>query len=111
LCASNSSVSYACFFLRSAQRRFIASDNRFLPSGVKPPRLRFFVVDPFGLPMRFLPLPPDKADPNNAEIARPSLSLSFVKSDTNLFRSKVCSFGGLLSAACAFATFSIRLRN
>ena len=59
---------YACFFLRSAQRRFIASDNLFLPSGVKPPRLRFFMVVPLGLPTRFLP-PPDRVDPSSAEIA------------------------------------------
>ena len=31
-------VFYEPFFLRSAQRRFIASDNRLLPSGVMPPR-------------------------------------------------------------------------
>jgi hypothetical protein len=27
------------FFLRSAQRLFIANDSRFLPAGVMPPRL------------------------------------------------------------------------
>jgi hypothetical protein len=60
--------------------------------------LRFFVVVPLGLPTRFFLPPPDKAalaDPNSALIARPSLSLSFAKSDTNLSRSKGCSFDAL----------------
>ena len=34
--------SYAPFFLRSAHRRFIDSDNRRLPSGVRRWRLFFF---------------------------------------------------------------------
>src|ERR1019366_21626 len=88
-------VCYIPFFLRSAQRFFIAIDNRFLPSGVRPPRLRFFDVVPFGLPARaFLP-PPDKADPTSAAIARPSLSASSFNSATNLSRSKIRSFGAL----------------
>jgi hypothetical protein len=87
---------YELFFLRSAHRFFIAIERRRLPSGVRPPRLLFLVALPLGLPTRFLPLPPDKADPadpNRALIARPSLSLSFAKSATNLSRSKVRSFG------------------
>src|SRR5208337_1672718 len=83
------------FFLRAAQRFFIAIDNRFLPSGVRPPRLRFFDVLPLGLPTPiFLPAC-DKADPNSAAIARPSLSLSSLNSSTNLSRSKIRSFGAL----------------
>jgi len=82
--------------LRSAQRFFIAIESRLRPSGVKPPRLRFLVVDPLGLPIRFFVLPPpDKAalaDPNKAVIARPSRSRSFARSATNLSRSKGCSF-------------------
>ena len=35
---------YEPFFLRSAQRRFIAKDNRLLPSGVMPPRRLPFVA-------------------------------------------------------------------
>ncbi len=80
------------FFRRSAQRFFIAIDNRLLPSGVKPPRLRFFAVVPLRLPLPVV-LPPDKADPKSAVIALPSLSLSFFKSATNFSRSKVLSFG------------------
>jgi len=34
--------------LRSAQRFFIASDNRFLPSGVMPPRFLPFVAGRLG---------------------------------------------------------------
>jgi hypothetical protein len=44
------SKSYPRFFRFSAQRFFIASDNRFLPAGVIPPRLarmtvRFCLLD------------------------------------------------------------------
>src|SRR5258708_1569781 len=94
--------SYAPFFLRSAQRFFIAIESRLRPSGVRPPRLRFFVTDPLGRPTRFFLPPPDKAapaDPNRALIARPSLSRSFAKSDTNLSRSKVHSFGCCMQPA------------
>ena len=97
--------------LRSAQRFFIAIDNRFLPSGVRPPRLRFFDVVPFGLPTRvFLP-PPDKADPTSAAIARPSLSLSSFNSATNFSRSKIRSFGALAirsSRRCVTARYDSR---
>ena len=49
--------SYLRFILPSLQRFFIARESRLLPSGVRPPRLRFFtfVALPLGLPMRFLP--------------------------------------------------------
>jgi len=90
----SAAVRYKPIFLRSTQRFFIAIDNRFLPSGVRPPRLRLFNVTPLGLPTRFLP-PPDKADPKSAAIARPSLSLSSFKSATNLSRSKIHSFAAL----------------
>jgi len=79
---------HLAFFLRSAQRFFIASDNRLLPSGVRPPRSRFFVVLPLGLPMCFLP-PSEKADPKSAAMACPSRSRSFFKSETIFARSKV----------------------
>jgi hypothetical protein len=91
-CGVIRAVRYMPFFLRSAQRLFIAIDSRRLPSAVKPPRLRFFDMEPLGLPPFLLP-PPDKADPSSAVIALPSLSLSFFKSATNLSRSKVLSFG------------------
>ena len=37
---------YEPFFLRSAQRLFIANESRFLPSGVMPPRV--FPLDAAG---------------------------------------------------------------
>ena len=86
---------YKPFFLRSAQRFFIAIDSRFLPSGVKPPRSRRFDVVPFGLPARLFLLPPDKADSKSAAIARPSRSASSFNSATNFSRSKIRSFGAL----------------
>ncbi|MGA8792500.1 MAG: hypothetical protein WB498_06210 [Candidatus Binatus sp.] len=93
--ASIRAVRYKPFFLRSAQRFFIAIDNRLLPSGVRPPRLFLFNLVPLGLPaLVFLP-PRAKADPRSAAIARPSLSLSSFKSATNLSRSKIRSFGAL----------------
>ena len=91
------------FFRRSAQRFFIAIDRRLLPSGVRPPRLRPFDVLPLGLPPRFLP-PCDKAVPMSAEMARPSRSLSFFKSATNLFRSKVSSYSCADVHTCEFAS-------
>ena len=83
-------VRYFPIFLRSAQRFFIASDSRFRPSGVKPPRLFLFVVLPLGLPTRFLP-PCDNAEPRSAPMARLSRSRSFFKSETNFARSTVRS--------------------
>ena len=76
------------FIFPSLQRFFIASDSRLLPSGVSPPRLRFFVVLPLGLLTRFL-LPGDEADPRRALTARLRRSRSFAKSETNFARSKV----------------------
>jgi hypothetical protein len=81
---------YFAIFLRSAQRFFIASDSRFRPAGVMPPRFFLFVALPLGLPTRFL-LPGDKADPTSAPMARPKLSRSFFKSETTFARSKVRS--------------------
>lgn len=105
---------YKPFFLRSAQRFFIAIDNRFLPSGVRPPRLRLFGVVPFGLPARvFLP-PPDKAEPTSAAIARPSLSASSFNSATNLSRSKIRSFDALATCSsrrCVTARYDSRPIN
>jgi hypothetical protein len=101
-CGRDSSSRYELFFLRSAQRFFIAIDRRFLPSGVRPPRLRFFIVVPLGLPTRFFLRPPDKAalaDPSRAVMARPSLSRSLAKSATIFSRSKGFSFGAL--AVCS----------
>jgi len=83
---------FAFLLLRSAHRRFIASDSRLLPSGVRPPRFFLVVVVPLGLPTRFLGPPLDRADPSSAVLALPSLSRSFFKSATNLSRSNVCSF-------------------
>ena len=81
---------YFAAFLRSAQRFFIASDSRFRPAGVRPPRFFLFVALPLGLPTRFLPLG-DNAEPKSAPMARPNLSRSFFKSETTFARSKVRS--------------------
>src|SRR5271163_2846516 len=93
-----SALCYELFFLRSAHRFFIAIDKRFLPAGVRPPRLRFFgfvfVVEPLGRPRRFLPRP-GMTDPTRASMAQPRRSFSFVKSASNLSRSKIHSFGAL----------------
>jgi hypothetical protein len=104
--ARDSSSRYELLFLRSAQRFFIAIDRRFLPAGVKPPRLRFFIVVPLGLPTRFFLPPPDKAapaDPSRALMARPSRSRSFAKSATIFSRSKGCSFGAPFVGGRAFS--------
>jgi hypothetical protein len=81
------------FRRRSAQRFFIASDNRFLPSGVRRPRRFLFAVLP-GFGPRLAGVP--DADPNSALIALPILSASRLKSATILsiskFRSFVASF-------------------
>ena len=42
--AASFAVFYEPFFLRSAQRLFIAKDNRLLPAGVMPPRFLPFVA-------------------------------------------------------------------
>jgi hypothetical protein len=97
-----SSRVYLPIFLRSAQRFFIASDNRLRPSGVMPPRFFLFVVLPLGLPTRFFP-PGANAEPKSAPMARLNLSRSFFKSETTFARSKVrsllFSFEGFRSVA------------
>ncbi len=78
-------------FLRSAQRFFIASDKRFLPFGVMPPRL--FLLTPV---RRRVPAPlflvPCCDDPTSATMAPVSRSLSSFKSATILCKSKIRSF-------------------
>ena len=81
---------YFSIFLRSAQRFFIASDSRFRPAGVRPPRFFFFVALPLGLPTGFLPTG-DNAEPKSAPMTRLSLSRSLFKSETTFARSKVRS--------------------
>ena len=67
---------YFSIFLRSAQRFFIASDSRFRPAGVRPPRF----------------LPTDvNAEPKSAPMTRLSLTRSLFKSETTFARSKVRS--------------------
>ena len=79
--------------MRSAQRFFIASDKRFLPAGVIPPR-RFFLL-PGAEVLRALPLVHvamlEEADSISAAIALPIRSLSLSSSDTIFCMSKVCS--------------------
>jgi hypothetical protein len=78
-----------CFFLRSAQRFFIASDSRFLPSGVSRPRRFLFLPAGAGFGPR---LAPAAAEPSSAAIALPIRSASRLKSATILSISKVHSF-------------------
>ena len=85
---------YRPFFRRSAQRFFIASDNRFLPSAVRRPRLLLFAVGaeaaafPFEVAAGWVP--------SSAAMARLSRSLSLFNSATILSMSKIRSSGALL---------------
>ena len=80
--------SYAPFFLRSAQRFFIAKDSRRLPSGVIPPR--FFPFDAAVTRLIFLVVR-GAFDPSIAAMTRLSRSLSRFKSVTIFSRSKMFS--------------------
>jgi hypothetical protein len=79
---------YERFFPRSAQRFFIASDRRFLPSGVIPPRRRPDVGVPAA---RVFLAVDDDALPSSALIARSIRFRSAVSSDKIFCRSKVRS--------------------
>ena len=79
---------YTPFLLRSAQRRFIDSDSRLLPSGVRRWRLFTFEAAWRGAAA---PLAPDVSIPSSAATARLSRSLSRFKSATILSMSNVCS--------------------
>ena len=72
------------FARRSAQRLFIASDNRRRPAGVMPPRL---LRGAFGV----APLPLTPAPPISAAIARPIFSLSLFNSAMIVLRSNIGS--------------------
>lgn len=86
---------YEPFLLRSAHRFFIASDNRFLPSAVRPRRLRFFGAG--GLATAFCFVAGAGASvPSSAAMARLSRSLSLFKSATIRSRSKFRSYGALI---------------
>jgi hypothetical protein len=80
------------FFLRSAHRFFIASDSRFLPSGVIP--LRLFSLDATGCGAVTLlfRVTQGEVDSSSAAIARSSRPLSCFNTSTILFVSKICSF-------------------
>jgi hypothetical protein len=82
---------YEVFFLRSAQRFFIANDNRRLPSGVSPPRGLAFDVGVGGATPLVLAAR-GEPDPSSSAMARLSLSLSRFRSVTILSRSKIRSF-------------------
>lgn len=88
---------FRLFIFPCAQRFFIASESRRLPSGVEPPRLRLFVfvVLPLGLPRRFFPRA-EEVDPKSAPMARLKRSRSFVKSETNFATSNACRLLPLL---------------
>jgi hypothetical protein len=83
---------YEPFFLRSAQRFFIANDNRLLPSGVSPPRFLAFNADGRDVVMLVFLAVRGEFAPSNAAMARLSLSLSCFKSATILCKSKIHSF-------------------
>ena len=78
--------------MRSAQRFFIANDNRLLPSGVSPPRFLAFNADGRDVAMLVFLAVRGEFAPSNAAMARLSLSLSCFKSATILCRSKIHSF-------------------
>ena len=84
--------SYEPFFLRSAQRFFIANDNRLLPSGVSPPRFLAFNAGERGVTTLVFFAARGEFAPSSAAMARLSLSLSCFKSATILSRSKIHSF-------------------
>jgi hypothetical protein len=90
--------------LRSAQRFFIANDNRLLPSGVSPPRFLAFNVDGRDVAMLVFLAVRGEFAPSNAAMARLSLSLSCFKSATILCKSKIHSFLLIcqLNVACYF---------
>jgi hypothetical protein len=77
--------------LRSAQRFFIASESRLLPSGVSVPRFFAFIAVARGMPTFFSFGVRVGFVPSNAAMARPILSLSCIKSAIILFRSKIRS--------------------
>jgi len=95
---------YEPFFLRSAQRFFIANDNRRLPSGVSPPRFLAFNADGRDVAMLVFLAVRGEFAPSNAAMARLSLSLSCFKSATILCKSKIHSFLLIcqLNVACYF---------
>jgi hypothetical protein len=86
---------YRPFFLYSAQRFFIASDNRFLPSTVRRPRLLLFAVGAEAAAFPF-EVAAGESGPSSAAMARLSRSLSLFNSATILSRSKIRSSGALL---------------
>jgi hypothetical protein len=77
------------FFLRSAQRFFIISDSRFLPSGVIPRPRGDLVFDREALVTERVLLLPSDPSSSNAAIARSRRSLSRFKSVMNLAISKM----------------------
>jgi hypothetical protein len=79
------------FFLRSAQRFFMISDNRLRPAGVMLPRLfmaRAAVLEAGALSLTGAFA---KSKPSNTPIARASRSLSVFSSVTIVFRFKLVS--------------------
>jgi hypothetical protein len=79
------------FFLRSAHRFFIKSDNRLLPAGVR--RLPFLLLRAARCGTALVLAADFGASPSNAAMARLSRSLSLFSSATILPVSKVLSCG------------------
>jgi hypothetical protein len=83
---------YDSFFLRSAQRLFIANDKRLLPSGVRPlPRLSPVVAGEWGAATIVLLTGRDKFVPSSSAIARLSRFPSCFKSAIILSKSTIHS--------------------
>jgi hypothetical protein len=83
---------YDSFFLRSAQRLFIANDKRLLPSGVRPlPRLSPVVAAEWGAATLAFLTGRDEFVPSSSAIARLSRFLSCFKSATILSKSTIHS--------------------
>jgi hypothetical protein len=80
------------FFLRSAQRFFMANDNRLLPSGVMPPRSFPFNAAERGVAMFVFLATGVEFAPSSSAMARLSLSLSCFRSASILSKSKVYPF-------------------
>src|SRR6267378_480230 len=85
---------YEVFFLRSAQRFFIANDSRLLPSGVRAPRLFAFNTGERGMAMLVVLAVRGEFVPSSSTMARLRRSLSCFRSATILSRFKVHSSAG-----------------
>jgi hypothetical protein len=93
--ATHRALYYCAFLLRSAHRRFIASESRFLPAGVRPPPRRLVVPElellEAAAALRPGPLRITVPAPPRAAIALIIRSLSLFNSESIRSRSNLCS--------------------